>query len=453
MIGLAVLLSGSVFGFEFFHLAGGPIPITLDRLLLVALMMLSVVFFIRGSEQLRPVNLADLLILAWVGFNALSALTHDWRFHNNLPASRLLFFYLFPLALYLVIRTVRLGISDLKWIALALGGFGLYLAITAIAETREMSAWVFPRYIMNTTEQEFLGRGRGPFLNPVANGIFMVVCCCSLWMWWPGSSQRGRAWIAGLTVILAAGIFCTLTRSVWIGFVASAGGFIWYPASRKIKGLILIIGTLCSVAAFPTVGERIFSFKRDRQVSQADMEQSAALRPLFAIVAWNMFQDRPLVGCGFGQYARAKYPYLQDPYSGKSLSSTKYFMQHNVFLAYLTETGLLGLSLLLAMLMVMMQYGWRLWRNQDLQLWPRMIGLLMIVLLLNYSINGLFHDVSIIPMQNTLLLFLFGVLNNIHTNRQPFALGCEIPAAAEPVVMGRQTNGSLAEELPTCQPG
>ena len=67
------------------------------------------------------------------------------------------------------------------------------------------------------------------------------------------------------------------------------------------------------------------------------MEQSAQLRPLFAIVAMNMFHDRPLFGCGFGQYAREKYPYLQDPYSGRPLANTKYLMQHNVFLAYLTE--------------------------------------------------------------------------------------------------------------------
>lgn len=440
LLGLAVLLGGSVFGFEFFHVAAGPIPITLDRLLLAGLLCLCGVFYVRGSEHLRPVNGADLLILAWIGLNAISALTHDWRFLNNMPASRLLFFYFFPLALYFIMRTVRLRPSDLKWIALIMSAFGLYLAITAIAETRELSSWVFPRYIMNASEQEFLGRGRGPFLNPVANGVFMVVCSCCLWMWWPTSSPHRKALILGLSGILAAGIFCTLTRSVWIGFVASAGVFVWYPASRQSKGLMLIVATLISLAAFPVVGEKIFSFKRDKEVSQSDMEQSANLRPLFAIVAWNMFQDRPLMGCGFGQYARAKYPYLQDPYSGKSLASTKYFMQHNVFLAYLTETGLAGLFLLMAMLLVIARHSWQLWHNKQIELWPRMFGLLMIVMLLNYSINGLFHDVSIIPMQNMLLMFLFGILNNIQSQPLPFEVGCEVPTTGG-LVCGPTTLG------------
>lgn len=431
MLGLGVVLVGSVLGFEFFHLSGGPIPITLDRLLLAGLLGLCGVFYLRGSEHLRPLNRADVLVLALVAVNSFSALTHDWRFLDNMPASRLLFFYFIPVALYFVMRTVRMNNADLKWFAIVLSGFGIYLAVTAVFETRELSSLVFPRYIMNTTEMEFLGRGRGPFLNPVSNGIFMVICCCCLWMNWTTSSQRGKLWIMGLTAIMAAGIFCTLTRSIWMGFIASAAVFIWYPASRQTKGALVIAATVMAIVAFPIVGEKIFSFKRDKQVTVEEMENSAALRPLFAMVAWKMFQDRPVFGCGFGQYAREKYPYLQDPHSGMPLSATKLFMQHNIFLAYLTELGLVGLSVLLVLLSVMGYFGWDLWRDPELPLWPRMFGMLLVVMLINYSINGMFHDVSIIPMQNILLMFLFGVVNNIRTARESFEMEF-IPASFEP---------------------
>jgi O-antigen ligase len=419
-IALAVLLTGSVFGYEFFHLSGGPIPITLDRVLLAGLVAMCAICWLRGTEDLRPLNRVDILILTLIGINSWSMLTHDWRFLDNLPASRLLFFYFLPFVLYFVMRSVRLNVADLKWISLALGGLGLYLAGTAIAETRDWTAVVFPRYIMNSSELEFLGRGRGPFLNPVANGIFQVICVCAMWMWWPSSSLRGKIMLGGLTGIMAAGIFCTLTRSVWLGFLASAGVFIWYPASRQTKGLLIIVATLVSTIAFPLVGEKFFSFKRDNEVSLAEMENSAALRPLFVIVAWRMFQDRPLLGCGFGQYAREKYPYLQDPHSGQPLSSTKYFMQHNVFLAYLTELGLLGLTILLLTMVAMANCSWSLWKNQELNQWARLYGLLMIVMMINYLLNGMFHDVSIIPMQNMLLLFLFGIVNNIRTSQVAF---------------------------------
>jgi len=414
-IGLAVVLTGSVLGYEFFHLSGGPIPITIDRLLLAGLIGLCVVFYLRGSENLRGINRADIMVFALVGVNAWSAMTHDWRFMDNTPASRLLFFYFIPLALYFVMRTVRLNSSDLKYFSLALGGVGVYLALTGVAEVMGWKSLVFPRFIMNATETEFFGRGRGPFLNPVANGIMQTVCLCAIWMWWPLSSKRGRLLLVGLTGILCVGIFCTLTRSVWMGLIASGGVFIWYPASRQMKGLLIIVATVIAVVSFPIVGERIFSFKRDKQVTVEEMENSASLRPLFVIVAWKMFQDRPVFGCGFGQYAREKYPYLQDPYSGEPLASTKYYMQHNVFLAYLTEMGLVGFSILTLNLIMMGAQSWSLWNQSELDYWQRVFGLLMIAMLLNYTLNGMFHDISIIPMQNLLLLFLFGVVNNLRT--------------------------------------
>jgi len=414
-IGLLVVLTGSVVGYEFFHLAGGPIPITIDRLLLVGLVGLCGVFYLRGSEDLRGLNRADMMVLALVGVNAWSAITHDWRFMDNMPASRLLFFYFMPLALYFAMRTMRLNVSDLKWISLALGGLGVYLALTGVAEVMEWRALVFPRFIMNAAETEFLGRGRGPFLNPVANGIMQTVCLCAIWMWWPLSSPKGKFVLVVLTGIMCAGIFCTLTRSCWMALIASGAVWVWYPASRQLKGLLIVVATLFAIIAFPIVGERIFSFKRDKEVSVEDMENSAALRPLFTLVAWKMFQDRPMLGCGFGQYTREKYPYLQDPHSGRPLSSTRSFMQHNVFLAYLTELGLVGFSLLTLTLLTMACQSWSLWKHSELDYWQRVFGLLMIVLVLNYTINGMFHDVSIIPMQNLLLLFLFGIVNNIRT--------------------------------------
>ena len=436
-IGLLVVIVGSVFGYEFFHLSGGPIPITLDRILLGGLLALFGLFWFRGSEHIRQVNKADLVILALMGVVAASAMTHDWRFMENMPASRLLFFYFIPLVLYLVVSTARLNVADLKWISLLLAGFGFYLAVTAIAETRELASWVFPRYIMDASELEFLGRGRGPFLNPVSNGVFQCACLCAMWMWWPDSSRRGKVILIFLTAVMAAGIFCTLTRSVWVGFVATAGLVIWYPATRQTKGLLIILATIVMIVSLPLVGERIFSFKRDKAVSQAEMEMSAQLRPLFAMVAWEMFQDRPVFGCGFGQYARAKYPYLQDPYSGRPLSSTKYFMQHNVVLAYLTETGLVGVLVLLTMLIMMARTSWSIWQDDSLEHWARRYGMFMLVLLINFFINGMFHDVSIIPMQNMLLFFGFGLVNNIASHRLEFAVGrqSEIDLDALPAIV------------------
>jgi hypothetical protein len=411
--GLAVVLSGCVIGYDFFHLPMGPLPLTIDRVLLVVLLCGFGYQLIQGRERWQRLNVADWVILFNIGMLSISVLLHDWSFKQNLPVSRLLFFYLMPLALYFTMRQVRLGPPELKLIGSCLAGLAVYLAITAFAETRELTSAVFPRYI--ATPGEFYGRGRGPLLNPVINGMLMVMGCCGLWMGWSGGDRKRKALIAGLTAVIAIGVFCTYTRSVWLGFVASAALFIFYPAPRSTKVAMWVASFVFLVATFPVVGEKLFSFKRDKAVTQTEMELSAKLRPMFVEVAWKMFQDRPLFGCGLGHYSREKYPYLKAADASQPLMATKGYMQHNVFLAYLTETGLVGLLCLLAMLAAMGFQSWRLWRNQNEELITRLFGLLALAMLLNYSINGMFHDVSIIPMANLLLLFLFGIVNNMAT--------------------------------------
>ena len=151
------------------------------------------------------------------------------------------------------------------------------------------------------------------------------------------------------------------------------------------------------------------------------MEQSAILRELFLTIAVDMFQDRPLLGCGFGQYTIAKRPYIQSPHSGQPLALAKPFYQHNVFLAHLVETGLVGLITLLWVLAVVAYASWSLWRDQSLDLWPRQFGLLSLVVIAHYFISGMFHDVSIVPMNQTLFFFLAGIVNNIKSNGQAFS--------------------------------
>ena len=184
IIGLGVVLAGSVIGYEFFNISSGPIPITIDRMLLGGLLALAGWSWLMNLETLRRLNRMDVALLAMIAMLFFSTFTHDYKFAKNLPLSRLLFFYLLPLALYFVVRTAKIKRLDLSAITIGLGAFGLYLALTGIAEVKQFHGLVFPRYIVDSTATEFFGRGRGPFLNPVSNGIFQVVgfCCIMFWL-------------------------------------------------------------------------------------------------------------------------------------------------------------------------------------------------------------------------------------------------------------------------------
>ncbi len=416
-LGFLVILTGCVFNFDFFHVSGGPVPITLDRLALAGLIGVFAWQCVQGKESLQRFHAADCGVLILTAIITLSTVMHDFTFLGNMPASRLLFFNLLPVALYMVIRHARLSDNDLKLISFGFVGLGLYLAVTAIAETRGLGSIVFPRFIMNPEFEEFFGRGRGPFLNPVSNGVCMVVCLCCLWMWFPNSSLRRRVVIVGLAGLMSIGIYSTLTRSVWMGLVFAAAIVVFMPSSQTEKGAMVVLASLLVICLVPVLGDKLTSFKRDKNVSVADMENSARLRPMFLTVATRMVVDRPFWGVGFGQYAREKYPYLQDPYSAEPLSMTKSYMQHNIFLAYVTETGFMGLSALLLMLGLFFRFAWVIWRDLRLSFWQRQFGLLLMAMIANHGINGMFHDVSIIPMENMLLFFLAALVGNIYCTR------------------------------------
>jgi len=412
ILGFLVILTGSVFGSEFFSV-DGPIPITIDRLLLGGMCGLFCLMVLLRQETVFVFNRVDVSVIALTAILFLSTIAHDYTIFKNLPASRLLFFNLLPVALYFVMRNSRFNDANLKLIALGLVGLGVYLSITAIFETRGLGAFVFPRYIMDPEFSEFLGRGRGPFLNPVSNGVFQVVGLASLWMWWPNASKRRRVIILCLVALMCIGAYSTFTRSVWLGLILAGFLAVFLPAPRRSKGGMVVAATLIGMMLFPVIGEKLMSFKRDTNVTVSEMAQSAKLRPLFFTVAARMFADRPLLGVGYGQYAQEKFPYLQDPTSKQPLSATRGYFQHNIFLAFLAETGAVGLGALLFMLAMFARVAILTWTDPTIPFWRQRFGMVLLVFLSNHCVNGLFHEVSIIPMENMLMFFLAAIANNV----------------------------------------
>ena len=419
---IAVLLVGSVFGHEFFNIKFGPLPVTLDRVLLGCVMLAFAWQYLNHRQEIAPLNWVDIGILAWLAMITISTFTHKFTIMNNMPLSRLLFFNWLPVLLYVMVRWCRIESHDLKTFSVVMVVFGIYLALLAIVETRGMHGFVFPSYILDSEYREFLGRGRGPFLNPVTNGIVLSVSICCALMWWPRMQTNGRVILFVVASLLSFGVYSTFTRSTWLGLAAGMAIFVFWPSKQQQKGAMIVVATLAAIVLFPVISEKIFSFKRDQEVTQAEMEQSAQMRPLFASVAMDMFGDRPLFGVGFAQYPKTKYPYLQNPHSNLPLKSTRSLMQHNVFLAYLVDMGLIGLGFLIFLLAQFFRASWQVWSNRSLNLWARQFGLASVVLLIGYCINGLFHDVSIIPMQHMFLFFWLGVVNNIYSRPSAFQL-------------------------------
>lgn len=415
--GLAVVISGSVLGYEFFNVPAG-IPLTIDRAIWGGLCGAFVLSVFHGRVTLQVWDRMDLLILMLLAILTLSTGLHDFGYSENLPLSRLLFLYVMPIGLYFLVKHAEISNRDLVIVSCGFVLFGVYLGLIGIAENRSWYGIIFPTYIYASEQTEFLGRARGPFLNPVSNGLFLVTALAIAWSVCVAARIRGRLLLVASIPIMLLGTLFTLTRSVWMGALVGAAFLVWVPSQIRQRGLMIAAGGLMALILVSSLGRSLISFKRDKNVTISEMSKSAQLRPIFARVAVAMCKDRPLWGFGFGQYSKHRPDYIKQFQSGSKtmleLDLANEYYQHNVFLSYLVDTGLLGMGWLVLMLGNMVLIGTELWKNRLMSHLARQMGLVLIVLVANYCINGMFHDVSLINMGNTLLFFVAGIASNLH---------------------------------------
>ena len=406
---LGVLVTGTIFGFHFFHRDIGPIPVTIDRLLLGIVFAVWIYGFVSFRRSAIVFDKLDMAVVIWFAVLLCSTFLTDWGYKDKLPLSRFLFFNAMPVAVYAIVKHGRYETGGFATVTWGLGVLGVYLGLTAIAEWQQWYGLVFPKIIASLDYPEFLGRGRGPLMNPVINGMIMTVCACALLVRITSLKWPMRVVVGCAIVAISGGVFCTLTRSVWMAFIVSVLMIGLAPLTWKTRAKVLVACGLAGVLFYAAIGPALESFKRDQFVTKSEMAESLKLRPLLAVVAFEMFRDHPMCGVGFGQYGKFKKPYHQIDGYDQPLRTAVPYMQHNVVLSYLTETGVLGIAALFGLWSMIVVSAGKVWSNRSLPTANRTWGLVTLAFIINYLINGMFHDVSIIPMANTYLLYFAGL--------------------------------------------
>ncbi len=412
---LATLLIGTVFGHPFFHVS----VVTLDRLILGGCLGLFVAYqFQKWNQPIRWTN-ADFAFILFLAAMVVTTVIHPSKTGMMQPLSKLLFFFLLPALTYVIASQIKLTPTQIRAAFIAFALLGIYLAGTAVAEKMNWQWAIFPRYIASPKYEEFLGRGRGPLLNPAANGILLTLSLASAAMITLWYKNLRRATVLATLPVYLVGILCTLTRSVWLGCAAAIAGlmFTLLPRHLRLPAAMAAL-SVASLGTFVDVKE-LLSFKRDRNVSVEQMRESAQLRPILAMVAWKMFNDHPLLGCGTNQYKEHAKHYLSDRNTELQLAKARPYVQHNMFLAMLVENGLIALIPFCTLLAYWSHWSWRLWKQEDLALEYRQLGLVSLCLLASYVINGMFHDVLIFPMINMYLFFVAGCVRNCKLHAMP----------------------------------
>jgi O-antigen ligase len=406
---LLLLVAGTCFGPFFFSLEVKPIPLTSDRALCLLLLAQFAVWWRWGLTRPQPLGRADVALAAFLMCLLVNTFVNDWKFTNNQPVSKLLFYYLMPAVIYWVARYVPFDERRTRVLFGVLAVLGLYLAATSVAEAFGFENLVFPRYINSPEHVDFRGRGRGPLLNPAADGLLMAIGLSATWLWWPRLTRPGQLLLLLAQGVYLAGVGCTFTRCAWIGAAASSLIVIGLTIPRHWRVPLVAGCLLVTTAVAATQWERLLAFKRDEGQSAQEAAESVKLRPILAMIAWKMFQQRPVFGCGFGNYRKAYVSVLNDRDTDLPLEKGRPYVQHNVFLALLAETGLVGMCLFTLLLTLWTRDAWRLYHS-NAPPWARQHGLLFLAMLGSYLANAMFHDLAIIPMVNMFVFFLAGTV-------------------------------------------
>lgn len=413
-IATILLVVGTVFGPPFYAI-NGPIQFSLDRILWVGMLCMALIHWRLGNVQLPQLTRVDWLLLAFMGICLVGAFRGGPVPRGSWPPARWLFYIVVPMGVYMIARMVEVRGSDIRLFSRVTLGLSVYLAVTAVLEVTGQHWLVFPKHILDPDVWEFYGRGRGPLLNPIGNGVLMCFGITLATLEFFGSGTRGKLLYASLGAVLFCGAYVTLTRSVWLGALAAAGIVVLIYSPRWVR-VLGVAGTILIGGAM-TIGmkEQLLSLKRDKELSAVESAKSVELRPLLAVVAWEMFKDQPIIGHGYGHYFEHNLRYHDNRSYGLPLDRVRTYAQHNTYLAIVVHSGLVGISLFLGILAMLTGIGWRLARETPTPE-GRRIGVLLLAALATHFCNSMFHDLLVIPILQMFLLFVAGCAVSIYQN-------------------------------------
>jgi O-antigen ligase len=266
-----------------------------------------------------------------------------------------------------------------------------YLCFTSIAFLVGAKSLILPRFILDESLGYHADRARGPLLQAVANGVSLNL----LGLLAIHAILRGR--IRGLkaAILLASlpvAILATMTRAVWLSFVASVGVLIVRSRNRRLRRVSIAVAVMGALAILIAL-----SFDDQRRALTDRLQESGPVDFREAVYSggWQMFLEKPLIGWGVNQMPAELARHVSG-YNEKEL------YPHNTYLELLVEHGILGLAF----------YGWLMWEllklgrgpvprdecngllnHQFHAMWPVFLGVYLVnatVVVMNYQfVNGL----------------------------------------------------------------
>ena len=249
-------------------------------------------------------------------------------------------FGILPFLIFLVAPLVFRTPRQRRVLLGTLVALGAYLGLTVLFETLKLDALVFPKYILDDDYGIHVARGRGPFVDAVANGLALYMCsvaCAIAVASWRRRPMRALALAIGLLCLLGA--FLSLERSVWIGAVL--GTVVAMLATRGLRRYLPVLVVAVAVAVATAL---VLIPGLSESVSQRANDQGTIWdRQNLARAAVNMVEAKPLLGFGWSRFADDSSDYFEQS-PDYPLTATSAGV-HNTPLTYAVDLGLVGMTL------------------------------------------------------------------------------------------------------------
>ena len=283
-------------------------------------------------------------VLTFAALYAVGSAFFAGTLFENDPALKIVdAFGILPFLVFLVAPVVFRTEHQRNVLLGTLVALGAYLGLTVLFEMLRLDALVFPKYILDDTYGIHVTRGRGPFVDAVANGLALYLCAIAcgiaLASW---RSQSMRAIAVGIGLLCLVGAFLCLERSVWIGAVL--GTAVAMLATRGLRRYLpalvvsVVVAVVAALALIPGLSE---------SVSQRANEQGTIWdRQNLGRAAVNMVEAKPLFGFGWSRFASDSADYFQQS-PDYPLTATGAGV-HNTPLTYAVDLGLIGMTLWIA---------------------------------------------------------------------------------------------------------
>jgi O-antigen ligase len=189
--------------------------------------------------------------------------------------------------------------------------------------------------LLKSEQTRGLVNNRIYFANQLLPMIILAVAC-----YFDRRFSQHFRWASGLVAAITAGVLIfSLVRGVWMA--ALAVYLVFIIANKKLDRRLVVISGAIALAAFLCFW--VNPELQARMKSITDLANRSNIERIYMWQsAWKMFADSPLFGLGFHQFAH--FYTHGSPYLMPGAVYTGFAHPHNVFLTFLAETGLIGVT-------------------------------------------------------------------------------------------------------------